>query len=104
MAQRWTLMELIMTAHKSGTRTKYKREWPHGYKLAVKFGLLDSLFPETANKLDKAITLAREMNNSGLFRRLHPAAARMLHRYGYRNDGTKPPEPCGFGCRGISTK
>jgi hypothetical protein len=89
MARPWTYMDLIVSANKSGTRTNYKREWPHGYKLAVKFGLLDSLFPETANRLDKAITLAIELNNPAEFRKRYPAAARMLHRNGYRNDGTK---------------
>ena len=36
MARPWTYMDLIVSANKSGTRSKYMREWPHGYKLAVK--------------------------------------------------------------------
>ena len=82
-------MDLIVSANKSGTRSKYMREWPHGYKLAAKLGLLDSLFPETANKLEKAVTLALELNNPAEFRKRYPAAARMLHRNGYNNAGVK---------------
>ena len=51
--------------------------------------MLDSLFPETTNTLEKAITLALELNNPAEFRKLYPAAARMLHRNGYSNAGVK---------------
>jgi len=99
MARRWTFFDLICAAHKSGTRSAFRQDWPHGYRLAVRQGLLDSLFPESADKLDKAVAMAKQINNAAEFRKQHPAMARMLHRYGYRNDGMQY-EQCKFGCRG----
>ena len=89
MARRWTYWDLVITASKAGTRSIYRTQWPTAYKVALKHGLLDALFPESANKLGKAIELATQLNNPVEFRKLYPAAARMLHRYGYRNDGNK---------------
>lgn len=89
MARRWNFFDLIVEAHKAGTRSNFKRMWPHGYKLAIKQGLLDVLFPENAGKLEKAIDIAMKMNNPTEFRKQYPAMARYLHRHGYRNNGSK---------------
>jgi len=88
MTRRWDSFTVIAEASKYETRSQFRKADSYAYAMAVKLGMLDSLFPRT-NTLVTAIALAIEVNDSGLFRRLHPAAARMLHRYGYRNDGTK---------------
>ena len=100
MTRRWDSFTVIAEASKYETRSQFRKADSYAYTMAVKFGLLDSLFPRT-NTLASAIALAVETNDRVAFRKLYPAAARMLHRNGYRNDGTKPPERCSFGCRGI---
>lgn len=92
MAGKWTFFEIIVIAAHCGTRAEFKRQYRHAYNLASKQGLLDSLFPATKDKLTENINRALALNNATLFRKRHPAAARMLSRYGYRCDGIKYPE------------
>jgi hypothetical protein len=88
MTRRWTPWAVIVEASNYETRAQFRKTDAYGYAMAVKFDLLDSLFPRT-NTLDAAITLALELNNPAEFRKRYPAAARMLHRHGYNNAGVK---------------
>jgi hypothetical protein len=88
MTRRWNSFTVLVEASKHETRAQFRKVDSYGYMMALKLGMMDNLFPRT-NTLEAAITLAKEMDNPAAFRKLYPAAARMLHRYGYRNDGTK---------------
>ena len=96
----WNFFNVLEEASLHTSRSSFARYAKGAYMYAVRNNMLDSLFPRT-NTLEVAIALALELNNPTEFRKLYPAAARMLHRNGYRNDGTKPHERCGFECRGY---
>ena len=83
----WNFFNVMEEASLHASRSRFARYAQGAYKYAVRNNMLDSLFPRT-NTLEAAIALAKEVDNPAAFRKLYPAAARMLHRNGYRNDGT----------------
>ena len=84
----WNFFNVLEEASLHTSRSRFARYAKGAYMYAVRNNMLDSLFPRT-NTLEAAITLAVKTNDRIAFRKIHPAAARMLHRHGYRNDGTK---------------
>ena len=84
----WNLFNVMDEANLFSSRSQFARYSRGAYMFALRNKMLDSLFPKT-NTLGAAITLALEVNDAVLLRKLYPAAARMLHRNGYGNDGTK---------------
>jgi hypothetical protein len=84
----WNFFNVIDEAQCFPSRSRFAKFSRGAYMFALRNNMLDLLFPKT-NTLEAAITLAVETNDRVAFRKLYPAAARMLHRNGYRNDGTK---------------
>jgi hypothetical protein len=95
----WSDFNIIKEASKYATRSEFRTAFPYAYSIALHSGLLPYLYPFSTTRLGKAVAMAKQINNAAEFRKQYPAMARMLHRYGYRNDGVQY-EQCRFGCRG----
>lgn len=86
---RWTQFDVIVEASKYLTRSKFRDGNRYAYMLALKWQMMDGLFPDSSQKLVKAINRAKFLGNATLFRKWYPAEARLLHRHGYSNLGNK---------------
>jgi hypothetical protein len=80
MADRWRDLEIIMVASRYQTRSQFRAEYPHGYKLALERGLMDMLYPDSANKLEKALAMYEKLGLTEL-RKQYPAMYRMVYRH-----------------------
>lgn len=86
---KWTQLDVIFEATKYPTRSAFHKGNQYAYTLALKWNLLDDLYPESSKLVQKAIAKAKWVNHPVVFRRNHPDMAALLHHHGFDNWGQK---------------
>ena len=92
---KWNICTVTEESLRHATRADFRKGAPGAYRYALRTGILDHLFPASANKLQRAIELAQQRTlvvGWRGFRTDYPAEYQMLRRNGYYPDGTPWPK------------